>query len=399
MNNPDSYQPLANLLRPQNLTEFVGQKHLVGERKPLKIAIDQGRLFSMVLWGPPGVGKTTLARILATATGREFIEISAVSSGKKDMAAVVAKAKDLHLPPVLFIDEIHRFNKAQQDYLLPFVERGEVILIGATTENPSFEVIGALLSRLKVFILKPLSFEELTVVAQKAAGAMTKSLGLKPKLKIEPDTLEWVINAVGGDARRLINLIEQTAELYQKLDQTTFADTLQHAPLRYDKAADEHYDTISAFIKSMRAGNTDSALYYLARMVAAGEDPKFIARRMTIFASEDIGLAVPTALVVANGVFDAVHKVGYPEAQIILAHGVAYLAQCPKDRRAYDAYFAALRDVETFGNLPIPLNLRNAPTKLMREAGYGKGYEMYPDKDASLLPDKLNNRRYLKEKK
>ncbi len=395
MSPSDTDQPLANRLRPDSLDNLIGQTHLVGENKPLRLAIEQGRLFSMVLWGPPGVGKTTLARILATATGREFIEISAVSSGKKDMMAVVAKASELDKPPVLFIDEIHRFNKAQQDYLLPYVEHGNLILVGATTENPSFEVIGALLSRLKVFILKPLSFTELDQVAQRAIQAMNQVLQLKKKLKIEPNTLEWVINAVGGDARRLINLIEQTATFYHQLDQQSLSDTLQHAPLRYDKAADEHYDTISAFIKSMRAGNTDGALYYLARMVAAGEDPKFIARRMTIFASEDIGLAVPTALVVANGVFDAVHKVGYPEAQIILAHGVAYLAQCQKDRRAYDAYFLALADVEKYGNLPIPLNLRNAPTKLMKEAGYGKGYSMYPDQTTSLLPDKLKNKKYL----
>lgn len=385
---------LAQQLRPQQLDEVIGQSHLIGAHKPLRVALEKNHIFSIIFWGPPGVGKTTLARIIAKQLDRQFFELSAVSAGKKQLQEIVREAQQLLSPkaPVVFIDEIHRFNKAQQDYLLPYVEDGTIIVIGATTENPSFEVISALLSRTKVFTLQPLQPEEMSTLVDRALEKISPD----KKQKIKPEAREWLINFSAGDARKLLNLLEQTYILFQSLDLDHLKETLQSSSIKYDKQGEEHYDTISAFIKSMRASNVDAALYYLARMVHAGEDPKFIARRMVIFASEDIGLAAPTALVVANAVFDAVTKIGYPEAQINLAHGVAYLAQCKKNRSAYDAYFAALKDVDTYGNVPIPLNLRNAPTKLMKELGYGKGYEMYPDSKESLLPKKLSRKRYLK---
>ncbi len=381
-------QPLAAQLRPSSLSEFIGQTHLVGDNQPLRLAIDQDKIFSMIFWGPPGVGKTTLARIIAEQTNRQYFELSAVSAGKQDVKDVIKAAEAMDKAPILFIDEIHRFNKAQQDFLLPFVETGTVLLIGATTENPSFEVISALLSRSRVLVLKSLTEDELNLVLDRALV----QLGPKITQSVDVKTREWLINYANGDARKLLTLIESTADLYGDLTVDHLKAALQSNQLRYDKGGEEHYDTISAFIKSMRANNTDAALYYLARMVDSGEDPKFIARRMIIFASEDIGLAVPTALVVANAIFDAVHKIGYPEAQINLAHGVAYLCRCTKDRSAYNAYFAALDDVKKHGNLPIPLNLRNAPTKLMKDLGYGQGYQQYSKE--SLLPDKLKHKRY-----
>lgn len=384
-------QPLAAQLRPKTLDEYIGQSHLVGKDKPLRKAIENKQVFSMIFWGPPGVGKTTLAKIIARENNRDFYELSAVSAGKKDIREIVQQAEanqqnllSSYQSPILFLDEIHRFNKAQQDYLLPFVEDGTLILIGATTENPSFEVISALLSRTRVFVLKKLSEEELLQIIKNT------------KQKIGKQATDWLIKYANGDARKLLTILDNTLLLYGDLKLESLKNTIQSQNLNYDKKGEEHYDTISAFIKSMRASNSDAALYYLARMISGGEDPKFIARRMVIFASEDIGLAQPTALVVANAVFEAVNKVGYPEAQINLAHGVAYLAKCNKDRSAYDAYFSALRDVEALGNLTIPLELRNAPTKLMKELQYGKGYEMYPDKNKSLLPEKLNGKKYLK---
>jgi putative ATPase len=285
-------------------------------------------------------------------------------------------------PKVLFVDEIHRFNKAQQDYLLPFVERGDITLIGATTENPSFEVIAPLLSRCRVFVLQEHSEKEMEKIIART------------KIKVPKDAREWLIQLSSGDARQAITVLETAEKLYGKITIETLKEAIQSRHIRYDKKGEEHYNTISAFIKSMRAGQPDAAIYYLARMVEAGEDPKFIARRMVIFASEDIGLAQPTALVVANAVFEAVHKIGYPEATINLAHGVAYLATCKKDRSAYDAIFEALDDVKKFGNLPIPLKIRNAPTKLMKNLKYGEGYEAY-DKE-SFLPEKLKKKKYFK---
>lgn len=394
-------QPLAALLRPQNLDDFIGQEHLVGEGKPLRIAIELGAVFSMIFWGPPGVGKTTLARIIASQTNREFIELSAVSAGKSDIKTVVENTKrqrqldEAYQAPILFIDEIHRFNKAQQDFLLPFVETGTVVLIGATTENPSFEVISALQSRTRVFVLKALEPEQLQAVVKRALNHLSTLPGQK-KIKLEKAAEEWLINFANGDARKLLTVMDNAFSLYGDVRLESLKNSLQ-AQLNYDKQGEEHYDTISAFIKSMRASNADAALYYLARMVQAGEDPLFIARRMVIFASEDVGLAQPTALVVANAVFQACSVIGYPECAINLAHGVAYLAKAAKNRSAYDGLRAAQADVDHFGNLPIPLELRNAPTKLMKSLDYGKGYEMYPDAKKSLLPDKLKHKKYLPE--
>lgn len=375
---------MAAKIRPTTLEGFVGQTHLVGVGKPLRTAIEKRHLFSFILWGPPGVGKTTLARIYANSLGAEMYELSAVSAGKEDIRKIIGKdnIQESLAPKVLFLDEIHRFNKSQQDFLLPFVESGKLTLIGATTENPSFEVIPALLSRCRVFVLNPLSVKEMSEIIDRT------------KMDLDTKAREWLIAMADGDGRQAITMLENTQNLYKKITIANLKKTLQNKFLRYDKAGEEHYNTISAFIKSMRAGDADAAIYYLARMIDSGEDPKFIARRMVIFASEDIGLAVPTALVVANEVFRAVETIGYPECSINLAHGVVYLANCKKDRRAYDALQEALSDVKKYGNLPIPMKVRNAPTKLMKEIGYGKGYEMYDNE--SLLPEELKAKKYLK---
>lgn len=398
-------QPLADRLRPQNLAEFVGQQHLVGAGKPLQRVIESNQLHSMILWGPPGVGKTTLANILARETGRQFFALSAVSASKNDVRAVIDAAHAAQKPKqvglfdapaptqsggaVLFLDEIHRFNKAQQDFLLPYVEDGTLILIGATTENPSFEVISALLSRARVYVLESLSEADITGLVQRGAA----ELGIE----IDAEAVEFLARYVNGDARQSLNLLEAVAQLYsrkgtEKITLTHLKEALQSKHLRYDQTGEEHYNTISAYIKSMRASQIDAALYYLARMVAAGEDAVFIARRLVIFASEDVGLADPHALTVANAVFQACTQVGYPEAQINLAHGTAYMAQAPKSRAAYQAYFRALDDVQKRGNLPIPMHLRNAPTQLMRELGYGQ-----PDQAAGFLPEVLRNKRYFED--
>jgi putative ATPase len=374
-------EPLAAQLRPQTLDEFVGQEHLVGPGGPLREAIEKRHRFSFVLWGPPGVGKTTLARIYARALDAELFELSAVSAGKADIKKVLdtdtgEKSK------VLFLDEIHRFNKAQQDFLLPYVEAGDITLIGATTENPSFEVIPALLSRARVFVLGELSDEHMRTIV------------LRAEPSLDAAAQEWLVGMANGDARQALTMIENTRELYGEVTAENLTKTLQNKYLRYDKHEEEHHNVISAFIKSMRASQPDAAMYYLARMVEAGEDPKFIARRMVIFASEDIGLAQPTALVVANAVFRACETIGYPECAINLAHGVAYLANCKKDRSAYDALRAAQEDVKKHGNLPVPLKIRNAPTKLMKDLNYGKEYDMYDDE--SYLPEKLKKKKYFK---
>jgi putative ATPase len=384
-------EPLASRIRPKTLEEFVGQEHLAGKGKPLYEAIKKKHLFSFVLWGPPGVGKTTLAKIYAKAVNAELFELSAVSAGKDDIKNIVGKSNALALslskgrPKLLFLDEIHRFNKAQQDFLLPHVESGELTLVGATTENPSFEVISPLLSRCRVFVLNELTDEEMGKIIARTGISVDKA------------AREWLVNMANGDARQLLGILEHATALYKDINVKTLNEALQDKFLRYDKKGEEHYNVISAFIKSMRAGNPDAALYYMARMLDGGEDPKFIARRMVIFASEDIGMGQPTALVVANDVFRAVETIGLPECAINLAHGVVYLATAKKDRSAYEALRAAQADVKEHGNLPVPLKLRNAPTKLMKEVGYGKGYEMY-DKD-NLLPDKLKGRKYYQREK
>jgi putative ATPase len=388
-------------MRPTSLDTFVGQEHLVGEGKIIRQMIESDQLFSMIFWGPPGTGKTTLASIIAKQTNSEFSMLSAVSTGKEDLMKIVNLAKNNTLftkRTILFIDEIHRWNKAQQDALLPHVESGLITLIGATTENPSFEVNNALLSRSRVFVLKALTEIDLNHLIDRALTDKKVGLGAEKK-KIDTEERDVLIRLSHGDARVLLNALEIAAQMTErkKITAETIAAVFQHrSQSLYDKKSDEHYNTISAYIKSMRASNVDAALYYLARMVEGGEDPKFIARRMVIFASEDIGMAQPTALVVANEVFKACETIGYPECAINLAHGTVYMASAKKDRSAYEAYFRALDDVRKSPNEPIPLKILNAPTDLMKNLGYGKGYEKYTTED--LLPDKLKGKKYFQRK-
>ena len=373
-------EPLATKIRPKNLDEYIGQRHLVGKDKPIRIAIERSHKFSFILWGPPGSGKTTLAKIYSQAIDGQLFELSAVSAGKDEIREIV-KIKTMS-PKILFLDEIHRFNKAQQDFLLPHVESGEITLIGATTENPSFEIISPLLSRCQVFVLNELEPKEI------------KNIIRRVTIKIPADAMDWIANMANGDARQAISIVEATKNLYGTISVKNLANTLQSKFLRYDKKGEEHYNLISAFIKSLRASQPDAALYYLARMIDAGEDPKFIARRMIIFASEDIGSAQPTAIVVANDAFRAVEVVGLPEAQINLASATVYLAKANKDRSSYNAYLEAVADVKKYGNLPVPLKIRNTPTQLMKDLNYGKGYEKYTKDD--LLPIKLKGKKYIR---
>lgn len=395
--------PLAERMRPKTLDEYIGQKHLVGEGAILRQMIESGNIASFILWGPPGVGKTTLARIIAHQLQRPFYTLSAVTSGVKEVRDVIDKAKrnaslnsGLFAPtdgrsPILFIDEIHRFSKSQQDSLLGAVEEGTITLVGATTENPSFEVITPLLSRCQVYVLKSLDKEDLLELLNRVLtkDEYVKSLGLQIK-----DT-EALLRYSGGDARKLLNIIELVSNSGAKIiDNETVTKQLQQNPVAYDKDGEMHYDIISAFIKSVRGSDPQAAIYWLARMIEGGEDPKFIARRLVILASEDIGLANPNAMLLANTCFDVVNKIGWPEGRIPLAETTIYLATCKKDNSAYLAIDAALAKVRETGNLPVPLHLRNAPTSLMKELGYADGYK-YPHDfpghwvEQQYLPDEL----------
>ena len=396
-------QPLAERLRPKTLDDYIGQKHLVGQGAVLRKMIDSGRIASFILWGPPGVGKTTLAQIIANKLETPFYTLSAVTSGVKDVREVIDKAKSNRFfsqsSPILFIDEIHRFSKSQQDSLLGAVEKGVVTLIGATTENPSFEVIRPLLSRCQLYVLKSLERDDLIELIH---NALTKDVILKEK-NIEISEYDAILRYSGGDARKLLNILELVVDAEGDEEKIVITDEkvvdrLQQNPLAYDKDGEMHYDIISAFIKSIRGSDPDGAIYWLARMVEGGEDPAFIARRLVISASEDIGLANPNALLIANAAFDAVMKIGWPEGRIPLAEATVYLANSPKSNSAYMAINSALELVQESGNLPVPLHLRNAPTKLMKELGYGNNYKYshnYKNNFApqQYLPDEVKNSR------
>lgn len=396
-------QPLAERMRPKTLDDYIGQKHLVGEGAVLRRMIDSGRISSFILWGPPGVGKTTLAQIIANRLETPFYTLSAVTSGVKDVRDVIEKARSNRFfsqqSPILFIDEIHRFSKSQQDSLLGAVETGTVTLIGATTENPSFEVIRPLLSRCQLYVLKSLEKEDLLELLH---HAVEKDVILREK-HIELQETDAMLRYSGGDARKLLNILELVVEAEGDTADIVITDEkvmerLQQNPLAYDKDGEMHYDIISAFIKSIRGSDPDGALYWLARMVEGGEDPAFIARRLVISAAEDIGLANPNALLLANAAFDAVMKIGWPEGRIPLAEATVYLATSPKSNSAYEGIGTALSLVQQTGNLPVPLHLRNAPTKLMKQLGYGKDYKYahaYKGNfvQQQFLPDDVKNQR------
>lgn len=398
-------QPLAERLRPTKLEDYIGQKHIIGENAVLNKMINSKRLSSFILWGPPGVGKTTLAKIIANELELPFFTLSAISSGVKDVRETIEKARQSRVfltegNPILFIDEIHRFSKSQQDSLLGAVENGTITLIGATTENPSFEIITPLLSRCQVYTLKPLENEEIDILLNRA---ITQDSILK-EYKFDIQEKDALYRFAGGDARKLLNIIEilfnsQADNSTILITNTLVTEKLQENPLAFDKDGEMHYDIISAFIKSIRGSDPDAAIYWLARLIASGEDPKFIARRLVISASEDIGLANPNALLLANACFDAIHKIGWPEGRIPLAETTIYLATSPKSNSAYNAINEALSVVEKTGNLPVPLHLRNAPTKLMKELNYGAEYKYshdYPNHFVlqEYLPEKLKNTKF-----
>lgn len=395
---------LAYRLRPTNLQEFIGQHHLVAQGRIIRKMLASGKLFSMILWGPPGSGKTTLAHIIATQMEADFHTLSAVMTGKEDLLKIIKRAREnqnLQIKTIVFIDEIHRWNKAQQDVLLPHVESGLITLIGATTENPSFEVNSALLSRCRVFVLRPLDIEDLKTLIHTALANKDKGLGESEKT-LASDAEELLITLSGGDARIMLNALEMAATMTLQ-SEITIEDIKEVFQTRsaglYDKKSDAHYDIISAFIKSMRGSDVDASLYYLVRMLESGEDPKFIARRMIIFASEDIGLADRVALMLANDAFQAVEKIGMPEAQLNLAHVTIYLASAKKSRAVPNALMRAKEAVYAFPNEPVPLHLRNAPTKLMKDLGYAKDYtwseeRVGPKEGLTFLPEKVKDKKF-----
>lgn len=396
-------RPLAERMRPQSLDDYVGQKQLVGQGSILRKMIDGGHVPSFILWGPPGVGKTTLAKIISKQLDIPFFTLSAVNSGVKDVREIIEKVKSTQFfsqeRPILFIDEIHRFSKSQQDSLLAAVENGTITLIGATTENPSFEVIRPLLSRCQVYVLKSLDEDDLISLMNKA---ITEDVELKKKnIKIEETAA--LIRFAGGDARKLLNILELVIEADDRkkiiITDKIVIERLQENPVAYDKGGELHYDIISAFIKSIRGSDPDGAIYWLARMVEGGEDPKFIARRLVISAAEDIGLANPNALLLANACFDALTKIGWPEGRIILAEATVYLATSPKSNSAYMAIDEAIAEVNRSGNLPVPLHLRNSPTKLMKELNYGKDYKYAHNYEGNFveqdfLPKEIKNKQF-----
>jgi len=402
--NTEGLEPLAERMRPRGFSDFYGQENVIGKGKPLRLAIENDTISSVILWGPPGTGKTTLARIVAEKTKAFFQPFSAATSGVPELRKIIEEAKKRlkfeKRKTILFVDEIHRFNKAQQDSFLPYVENGTIILIGATTENPSFELNSPLLSRSLVVVLEPLKDDALANIIERALTDTVVGLG-KKKARLDDEAKSALIGFADGDARVALNALEfiVSSATEKKLTKKHIEEALQKKAIRYDKNAEEHYNVISAFIKSMRDSDPDGALYWLARMVEGGEGPRFIARRMIIFASEDIGMALPTALVVAVAVAQAVEHVGMPEAQINLAHGAVYLASAPKSNASYKGLLGALADTKEFGALPVPLHLRNAVTKLMRDLGYHKGYKYVHDyKDSKViqqhLPDKLKDKKY-----
>jgi putative ATPase len=399
--------PLAERVRPQTLEDFFGQDILVGEGSFLRQAIKGDLVPSMILWGPPGSGKTTLATIIAQQTNAEFVQLSAVSSGKKDLMVVIKqaqKSKGIGKKTLLFIDEIHRWNKAQQDALLPYVEKGLLTLIGATTENPSFEVNSALVSRSRVFVLQKLQSADIKKILFRALQTVNnqKKSSKEKEIKIDEKALNTLSALTNGDARMALNTLEACLELAQKSKNKTIEtahirSVLQKSHLMYDKNGEEHYNIISALHKSMRGGDADAAVYWLARMLEAGEDPLYVARRLVRFASEDVGLADNHALILANAVFDACHKLGMPECSVHLSQCVIYLAKTKKSIVAYQAYNQAKVDVYQYGNLPVPLHIRNAPSKLMKQLGYGKGYRYTPLEDSTdqvYFPEKLKGKKY-----
>ena len=395
------YIPLADRMRPRSFDHFFGQAELTAKDSYLRKIIENDAIFSMIFWGPPGSGKTTLAEIIARETKADFIKVSAVDSGAKKLREVLLRAeKNLteNKRTILFLDEIHRWNKAQQDKLLPYLEKGTLILIGATTENPSFEINSALLSRARVFVLHKLETEDLKKIIREALGNKERGLG-KNKIKMDEEDLEFLANLANGDARNALNILESASNFGDRIDIDLIKKAAQKTHLLYDKGGEEHYNVISALHKSMRGGDADAAVYWLARMLEGGEDPIYIARRLVRFASEDIGLANNTALILANAVFESCQKLGAPECNVHLAQCVIYLSKSIKSIVAYEAYNQAKADVYKFGNLSVPLHLRNAPTKLMKELNYGKGYKYTPKEDSSdqqYLPPELKGKKYLR---